>query len=619
MVDGITVTDPYNSGMAVEIENNAIQELQFISGTFNAEYGQAMSGIVNIVTKDGDFSKYSGSLSGSFGDYYISSNRVSFSNSSYPLFPQVDNLNLDNITDLKGNFEGPIVPGVLSFFVSARKNVNNGYLFGEQIFYPNSYLWSDAQNMFRIDSAVGLGNDDFLLQDSLWSPTDYQDSLFVYIDSLRNNDQFDWVSMNTSDQLTYQAKLSWRVTPTIKFGYNRMFSNTKSQDYSHGYRWNPRGRPFSFNTRTGDIIRTDISINQSTFANIMFSNAVNHYRTHLSSDPDFYKVIENLSFDDSFWGFDTLDPSSASNYNTDPRIFDYATGNNYEVGGNYMDISEAKIPVLDWGFLRSDATYDVVHVWNNRFFQLDEHISRFFASTEKLRMPCSVNREELKKILAGCVKRANFNNSYVEMIQTRGMSPTFDRDPRKSQPRFLAFAIPFGWILDPKKFDTGIDLAISKIKRISPESVDPRVKNYHWLDLVNGMFEAYDRGHYTAVLVDEENNVLEGPGFNIFSLDKNGLKTPKIGVLEGITRQTAIRLASELDIPVQEKSIESEEFINSDEAFATSTAGGIIPITRINGKKINNGKIGKITSLLKNLYWEKHTDPQWSQSVDELI
>ena len=106
------------------------------------------------------------------------------------------------------------------------------------------------------------------------------------------------------------------------------------------------------------------------------------------------------------------------------------------------------------------------------------------------------------------------------MIQTRGMSPTFDRDPRKSHPRFLAFAIPFGWILDPKKFDVGIDLAISKIKRISPESVDPRVKNYHWLDFVNGMFEAYDRGHYTAVLVDEENNVLEGPGFNIFSLDE---------------------------------------------------------------------------------------------------
>jgi hypothetical protein len=69
MVDGITVTDPFNSGVSVEIENNAIQELQFISGTFNAEYGQAMSGIVNIVTKDGDYSRYMGSVSYSSGSY----------------------------------------------------------------------------------------------------------------------------------------------------------------------------------------------------------------------------------------------------------------------------------------------------------------------------------------------------------------------------------------------------------------------------------------------------------------------------------------------------------------------------------------------------------------------
>ncbi|MDP6170134.1 MAG: carboxypeptidase-like regulatory domain-containing protein, partial [Candidatus Marinimicrobia bacterium] len=84
MVDGITVTDPYNSGIAVEIENNSIQELQFISGTFNAEYGQAMSGIVNIVTKDGDYEKYSGSWSTSIGDYYIAKD---------PVFPKVDKSN----------------------------------------------------------------------------------------------------------------------------------------------------------------------------------------------------------------------------------------------------------------------------------------------------------------------------------------------------------------------------------------------------------------------------------------------------------------------------------------------------------------------------------------------
>ena len=289
------------------------------------------------------------------------------------------------------------------------------------------------------------------------------------------------------------------------------------------------------------------------------------------------------------------------------------------MSGEFINLSEAKISVLDWGFLRSDATYDVVHVWNNRFFRLDHHIDRFYSSTKKLRMPCKIERTELKRILAGCVKRANFENSYVEMIQTRGMSPTFDRDPRKSTPRFIAFAIPFGWILKPENFNKGLDLAISSIKRISPESVDPRVKNYHWLDMVLGMYEAYDKGHYTTVLVDNNNNVLEGPGFNIFSVDDNGLNTPPSGVLEGITRQTAIDLAKELKIPTKEISITSEQFKNSKEAFATSTAGGIIPITKIDGKVIGNGTMGTITSIIKDLYWEKHTDPDWSECVEDLL
>ena len=289
------------------------------------------------------------------------------------------------------------------------------------------------------------------------------------------------------------------------------------------------------------------------------------------------------------------------------------------MNGQFIDISEAKISVLDWGFLRSDATYDVVHVWNKRFFRLDHHIDRFYASTKKLRMPCKIKRSELKSILAGCVKKAGFENSYVEMIQTRGMSPTFDRDPRKSVPRFIAFAIPFGWILEPKKINKGMDLAISKIKRISPDSVDPRVKNYHWLDLVNGMYEAYDRGHYTAVLIDKNSNVLEGPGFNIFSVSSNKLITPDKGVLEGVTRQTAIDLAIEINIPVTKKSISTEEFKNSEEAFATSTAGGIIPITKIDGKVVGNGKVGEITQTIIDLYWEKHSHPDWTEDINDLL
>ena len=289
------------------------------------------------------------------------------------------------------------------------------------------------------------------------------------------------------------------------------------------------------------------------------------------------------------------------------------------MNGKFIQLSEARIPVLDWGFLRSDATYDVVHVWKGRFFRLDKHIDRFFQSTEKLRMPCKVSRINLKKILAGCVERSGLDNAYVEMIQTRGMSPNFERDPRKSEPRFIAFAVPFGWILKPEEFGKGLDVLVSNRRRISPNSVDSSIKNYHWLDLVSGMFEAYDNGHDTVILTDEENNISEGPGFNIFCVDETGLNSPNKGVLEGITRQTVLDLAKELNVPFQLRPISLETLKSSNEVFATSTAGGIMPITKINGLPIGRGAPGEITRKLHKTYWDKHSDPAWSVSKDDLL
>ena len=121
MIDGVTVTDPYDAGMAVEIENNAIQELQFISGTFNAEYGKAMSGIINIITKSGDFRKYSGNMSSMQGSYYANDQ----------LFPQLDVFRPNTIQDVQGSFNGPIIKDKLSIFSSGRYKRNGGYLYGQ--------------------------------------------------------------------------------------------------------------------------------------------------------------------------------------------------------------------------------------------------------------------------------------------------------------------------------------------------------------------------------------------------------------------------------------------------------------------------------------------------------
>jgi len=230
-----------------------------------------------------------------------------------------------------------------------------------------------------------------------------------------------------------------------------------------------------------------------------------------------------------------------------------ATQTRFENGAAFVDgqivpIDQAKISMLDWGFLHSDATYDVVHTWNKKFFRLDKHLARFFSGMKALKMTIPFSKDEVIEILKSCLKATNLQNAYVEMICTRGVPPPGSRDPRDCVNRFYAFVIPFTWIANEKQREAGLRLYISDVERISRRSVDPRIKNYHWLDLVNGLFQAYETGNETAVLSDENGNVVEGPGFNIFAILGKKLVTPHTGVLEGVTRETVIELASTIGI-----------------------------------------------------------------------
>ncbi len=286
------------------------------------------------------------------------------------------------------------------------------------------------------------------------------------------------------------------------------------------------------------------------------------------------------------------------------------------IDGRFRPISEARISVLDWGFLRSDATYDVVHVWQRRFFRLDAHLDRFLASVAKLRLALPFDRATLAETLKECVRRSGLDDAYVEMICTRGFSPDFSRDPRAAVNRFIAFAIPFGWIADAEQRRRGLDLAIAEVRRIPPQSVDPRVKNYHWLDLVTGLFEAYDRGAENVLLCDLEGNITEGAGFNLFTVSAGRVTTPSSGVLEGITRATVLELCAELGMRAETGTVSAEALTAADEVFVTSTAGGIMPVARIDGAAIGDGAPGRLTGKLTELYWAKHEDPAWTTPID---
>ncbi len=289
------------------------------------------------------------------------------------------------------------------------------------------------------------------------------------------------------------------------------------------------------------------------------------------------------------------------------------------IDDRYVAPEDAKISIFDWGFLHSDATYDVAHVWQGKFFRLNDHLDRFFASMDRLRLDPGKTRGEVRAVMHECVRRSGLREAYVEILCTRGMPAPGSRDPRSCANRFMAFAIPFVWIADPAKQARGVDLFISDVQRIAPASVDPRVKNYHWLDMVSALFQAYDRGAETAVLVDAAGHVTEGPGFNVFALVDGTLVTPAAGVLEGISRRTVIELARGRGLAVREAPLPAADLRRADEVFLSSTGGGVIGISRVDGVPVGgrrDGEFGPVTRTLQDAYWGLHEDPRYVETVD---
>jgi branched-chain amino acid aminotransferase len=287
------------------------------------------------------------------------------------------------------------------------------------------------------------------------------------------------------------------------------------------------------------------------------------------------------------------------------------------IEGNFVPISEARIPILDMGFTRSDLTYDVVAVWNGGFFRLEDHLDRLLSGCEKLRLAPPLGRDKIRQILIDTVALSGLREAYVEVIVTRGIPEKGERDPRQIRARLYAYAIPYIWIVNQKDQENGIALAISQYTdRISVRSVDPTIKNFHWGDLTRALFEAYDNGASLPILTDGHGKITEGPGYNVFALFDGRLYTPAAGVLEGITRKTVIELAQLHHIDMIVGEIDIEMFRAADEIFLTSTAGGVMPVSTLDGKTVGSGRPGPVAMLLRDKYWKLHDDEHYFLAID---
>ncbi len=290
------------------------------------------------------------------------------------------------------------------------------------------------------------------------------------------------------------------------------------------------------------------------------------------------------------------------------------------IGGQYVNADEAKISVFDLGFSRSDVVYDVVSTWKGYFFRLDDHIDRFLNSCSGMRIACPYAKAEIKEILAECTDRAGLEDAYVEVLTTRGrFTVPGRRDLRQTRPTFIAYAVPYIWLASPNKQVEGLHRFVATTARIPDACVDARYKNFHWGDLTQGQLQAIDAGADVAILCGMSGFLSEGPGFNLFWAKDGKLFSPRTNVLEGITRKTVLDLAQEIGIPVETGDYAAQALSSADEAFISSTAGGIMPVTQVGDTVLGDGRPGSLSAQLRALYWSRREAGWLGARVSDLL
>lgn len=287
------------------------------------------------------------------------------------------------------------------------------------------------------------------------------------------------------------------------------------------------------------------------------------------------------------------------------------------VQGQLVPLHEAQIPLLDQGFMHSDLTYDVPSVWDGRFFRLDDHLDRLDVSCHKMRLKMPLSRDEVKQTLVDMVAKSGIRDAFVELIVTRGLTGVRGSRPEQLLNNSLyMFIQPYVWVMEPSvQYDGGSAIVARTVRRVPPGAIDPTIKNLQWGDLVRGLFEAHDRGATYPFLTDGDTNLTEGSGFNIVLVKEGALYTPDRGVLEGVTRKSVIDAARTLGYAVHVETVPVAAAYGADEIFMSTTAGGVMPITTLDGKPVQDGKVGPVTKAIWDQYWAMHWVDEFSFSI----
>lgn len=273
--------------------------------------------------------------------------------------------------------------------------------------------------------------------------------------------------------------------------------------------------------------------------------------------------------------------------------------------GKFMDEKDAKVSIFDHGLLYGDGVFEGIRAYHGRVFKLKEHIKRLYDSAKVIQLNIDLTEKEMTEVVLETCRRNNLSDAYIRLVVTRG-SGDLGLDPRKCK-KSIVFCIAAGIQLYPEEFyEKGLEIVTVPTRRNVPEALSPRIKSLNYLNNIMAKMEAALNDAPEALMLSQEGYVAEATGDNVFIVKDQRLITPPkhIGILEGITRNTVMQLAAEAGIEVKEEVFTRYDVYTADECFLTGTAAEVIPVIRIDGRVIGDGKPGKITTDLIGLFRE---------------
>ena len=276
--------------------------------------------------------------------------------------------------------------------------------------------------------------------------------------------------------------------------------------------------------------------------------------------------------------------------------------------GNWYPKSEAKISIFDHGLLYGDGVFEGIRAYDGLVFKLEEHLKRLWESAHTLMLEIPMDAKTLKNAIIETLKRNKLTDAYIRVVVTRGvgdlgLSPWLCK-------KATVFIITDKITLYPKSlYQKGLEIITVPTVRNLPEAVNPSIKSLNYLNNIMAKIEAKNGGCMEALMLNHQGYVAECTGDNIFMIKKTGkgsavkdhvLLTPPtyLGALKGITRQAIIEIAEKLKLPFEERIITRHDLFNANEVFLTGTAAEVIPVVKLDGRMIGEGKPGKITNVL---------------------